>query len=229
MVDFIEVHRDAHGVEPICGRHGHSDQWRSHGSMPSIGPSTYYDHLAKRADPARLSDRAGRDGALRPEIRRVFEENWQVYGIRKVWRQLAQEGFDVARCLVARLMKDMGIHGIIRGRPHRTTIPDRSAPCPLDKVNRAFQVPAPNMLWGCPLRRHWFKPNGRRFHIRRDLEGVRLCRPRHSYPDHWRSRGSIIDAYARKIVGWRASTLAQTGFVLIALEQAVHDRRPTKA
>ena len=84
MVGFIDAHRDAHGVEPIC-------------EVLPIAPSTYYDHLAKRADPSRLSDRARRDEALRPEIRRVFEDNWSVYGVRKVWRQLQREGFEVAR------------------------------------------------------------------------------------------------------------------------------------
>lgn len=87
-----------------------------------------------------------RDEALRPEIRRVFEENYQVYGVRKVWRQLRREGFDVARCTVSRLMKVMGIQGVIRGKPHRTTIQDKKQTCPLDKVNRHFMVPAPNML-----------------------------------------------------------------------------------
>ncbi|SLN49064.1 hypothetical protein ROA7023_02097 [Roseisalinus antarcticus] len=95
MVDFIDAHRSAHGVEPIR-------------KVLPIAPSTYYDHLAKRANPARLSDPARRDEALRPEIRRVFEENWRVYGVRKVWRQLVRQGVDVARCTVARLMKDMG-------------------------------------------------------------------------------------------------------------------------
>lgn len=141
-----------------------------------IAPWTYYVHLARRADPAQLSDRERRDEALRPEIRRAFEQNWRVYGVRSVWRQLCREGFDVARCTVARLMKRMGIQGIIRGKPHRTTIPDRKAPCPLDKVNRQFRVPAPNRLWGRPLWRSWFKPNGRRFHLCRHMEGVRLCR-----------------------------------------------------
>ena len=191
MVDFVEAHKDAHGVEPIC-------------TMLPIAPSTYYSHLAKRADPTRLSDRARRDAALCPEIRRVFEENWRGYGVRKVWRQLVREGFDVARCTVARLMKDMGIQGIIRGKPHRTTIPDKKAPCPLDKVNREFRVPAPNMLWVSDF----------------------------TYVATWKGFvyvAFVIDAYARKIVGWRASTSAQTGFVLDALEQAVHDRRPTKA
>ena len=132
MVSFIDAHRDAHGVEAIC-------------SVLPIAPSTYYSHLAKRADPTRQSDRARRDEALLPEILRVFEENWRVYGVRKVWRQLGREGFDITvrrfsrtggvhpLTTVARLMKSMGIQGIIRGKPHRTTIPDRSAPCPLDK------------------------------------------------------------------------------------------------
>ncbi len=134
MVSFIDMHRGEHGVEPIC-------------TVLPIAPSTYYEHLAQRADPARLSDRARRDAALRPEILRVFEENWRVYGVRKIWRQLQREGFTVARCTVARLMKSMGIQGIIRGKPHKTTVPDKKAPCPLDKVNRQFRVPAPNMLW----------------------------------------------------------------------------------
>ena len=89
------------GVEPICRE------------LP-IAPSTFYDHLAKRADPDLLSDRAKRDAELRPEIRRVFEENWRVYGVRKVWRQLGREGISVARCTVARLMKEMGLLGAIR-------------------------------------------------------------------------------------------------------------------
>ncbi|MFC7706503.1 IS3 family transposase [Plastorhodobacter daqingensis] len=190
MVGFIDAHRDAHGVEPIC-------------DVLPIAPSTYYDHLAKRADPSRLSDRARRDEALRPEIRRVFEDNWSVYGVRKIWHQLRREGFDVARCTVARLMKDMDIQGIIRGKPHRTTIPDKKQPCPLDKVNRQFRVPAPNMLWVSDF----------------------------TYVATWKGFvhvAFVIDAYARKIVGWRVSTSPHAGFVLDALEQAVHDRRPTK-
>ena len=95
MVGFIDDHRGEHGVEPIC-------------KVLPIAPSTSCDHLTKRADPARLSDRARRDAILRPEIKPVFEENWPVYGVRKIWRQLDREGFDVARCTVARLMKDMG-------------------------------------------------------------------------------------------------------------------------
>ena len=190
MVGFIDDHRGEHGVEPIC-------------DVLPIAPSTYYDHLAKRADPSRLSDRARRDEVLRPEIRRVFEDNWSVYGVRKVWHQLRREGFDVARCTVARLMKDMDIQGIIRGKPHRTTIPDKKQPCPMDKVNRQFRVPAPNMLWVSDF----------------------------TYVATWKGFvyvAFVIDAYARKIVGWRVSTSPHAGFVLDALEQAVHERRPIK-
>ena len=186
MVGFIDAHRDAHGVEPIC-------------AVLPIAPSTYYEHLAKRADPSRLSERARRDEALRPEILRVFEENWRVYGVRKIWRQLRREGFDVARCTVARLMKVMGIQGIIRGKPHRTTIPDKKAPCPLDKVNRQFRVPAPNMLWVSDF----------------------------TYVATWKGFvyvAFVIDAYARKIVGWRVSSSMTTGFVLDALNQAICQR-----
>ena len=112
MIAFIDDHRDKHGVEPIC-------------NMLPIAPATYYDHIAKRADPSRLSDRALRDAELRPQIQRVFDANWQVYGVRKVWRQLRREGFDVARCTVARLMKAIGIQGA-RGRPAATLVSNLS-------------------------------------------------------------------------------------------------------
>lgn len=188
MIGFIDDHRGAHGVEPIC-------------KVLPIAPSTYYDHLAKRADPARRSERSRRDEALLPEIERVFDANYKVYGVRKVWRQMRREGFDVARCTVARLMKDMGIQGIIRGKPHRTTIPDKAAPCPLDRVNRQFRVPAPDMLWVSDF----------------------------TYVATWTGFvyvAFVVDAYARRIVGWRVSRTAHAGFVLDALEQAVHQRRP---
>ncbi|MBY8977973.1 IS3 family transposase [Rhodobacteraceae bacterium NNCM2] len=152
-------------------------------------PSTYNDHLAKRADTSRVSDRARRDAALRPEIRRVFEENWRISGVRKVWRQCVRESFDVACCTVARLLTDMGLQGIIRGKPHRTTIPNKNIPFPLDKVNREFRVPAPNMLWF------------NNFTCVATWEGFVYV-------------AFVSDAYARKIVGWRGSTSAQTGFVL---------------
>ncbi|MZR15378.1 IS3 family transposase [Maritimibacter sp. DP07] len=188
MIAFIEENRAEIGVEPICRE------------LP-IAPSTFYDNLAKRADPERLSDRAKRDAELRPEMQRVFEENWRVYGVRKVWRQLGREGFDVARCTVARLMKDMGLQGAIRGKLHRTTIPDKKAPCPLDRVNRQFRVPAPNQLWVSDF----------------------------TYVATWQGFvyvAFVIDAFARRIVGWRVSRTAHAGFVLDALEQAVHQRQP---
>ena len=188
MIAFIEDHKVAHGVEPIC-------------KVLPIAPSTFYDHLAKRANPDLLSDRAQRDMALRPEIERVWEQNYKVYGVRKVWHQLRREGFDVARCTVARLMKDLGLEGIIRGKKHRTTIPDKSQPCPLDKVNRQFKAPAPNMLWVSDF----------------------------TYVATWQGFvhvAFVIDAFARRIVGWRVSRMAHAEFVLDALEQAVHQRQP---
>jgi transposase InsO family protein len=134
MVSFIDAHRKVYGVEPIC-------------RVLPIAPSTYHAHTARRIEPTKRSARARRDDALGPEVRRVFEENFRVYGVRKVWRQLRREGLDVARCTVARLMRAMGLAGVIRGKPVRTTISDRAAPCPLDRVNRQFRAPAPNMLW----------------------------------------------------------------------------------
>src|SRR6188768_3718035 len=133
MIAFIDDHRGVHGVEPIC-------------KVLPIAPSTYRAHAAKRADPARLSARARRDAALKPEVARVFAENFAVYGVRKVWRQMMREGFPVARCTVARLMREMGLARVIQGKPVRTTISDKAAACPLDHVNRRFYAPAPNML-----------------------------------------------------------------------------------
>ncbi len=155
----------------------------------------------KRTDVDRLSARARRDIAMKVEIRRVFNENFQVYGVRKVWRQLQREGFDIARCTVARLMRAMGLQGIIRGKPIRTTVSDKTAPCPLDRVIRQFYAPAPNMLWLSEF----------------------------TYVATWQGFvyvAVVIDAFARRIVGWRASRTAHAGFVLDALDQALHDRRP---
>ena len=134
MIAFIDDHRGAHGVEPIC-------------KVLPIAPSTYHAHAARRADPEKLSARAKRDMVLKPEIARVFAENFEVYGVRKVWRQLQRESFAVARCTVERLMRGMGLQGVIRGKPVRTTISDKAAPCPLDHVNRQFRAPRPNALW----------------------------------------------------------------------------------
>ena len=134
MIAFIDDHREAHGIEPIC-------------KVPPIVPSTYHDHVAKRADPEKLSTRARQDMALKPEIARVFAENFAVYGVRKVWRQMQREGFAPARCTVERLMQSMGLQGVIRGRSIRTTVQGKAVPCPLDHVNRQFKAPAPNVLW----------------------------------------------------------------------------------
>ncbi|WP_245459538.1 IS3 family transposase [Rhizobium sp. CCGE531] len=188
MISFIDEHRSKFGVEPIC-------------RLLPIAPSTYYDAIAKRTDVDRLSARARRDAAMKVEIRRVFNENFQVYGVRKVWRQLQREGFDIARCTVSRLMRMMGLQGIIRGKPVKTTVSDKAALCPLDRVNRQFCAPAPNMLWLSDF----------------------------TYVATWQGFvyvAFVIDAFARRIVGWRASRTAHAGFVLDALDQALHDRRP---
>jgi hypothetical protein len=137
MIAFIDDHRDAHGVEPIC-------------RVLPIAPSTYHDDVARRCDPDRLPPRARRDAVLRAQIRRIWEENFRVYGVRKVWRQLHREGIEVARCTTARLMKQMGIEGVIRGKPVKTTVSNPAAPCPRDKVNRQFRAPGP-MLCGFPI------------------------------------------------------------------------------
>ena len=188
MIAFIDDHRQVHGVDPIC-------------RVLPIAPSTYRAHAARRRDPDRRPARAKRDEALKVEVRRVFEENFAVYGVRKVWRQLRREGFDVARCTVERLMREMGLAGAIRGKPVRTTRSDKTAPCPLDRVNRRFQPPAPNRLWVSDF----------------------------TYVATWSGFvyvAFVIDAYARRIVGWRVSRSAHASFVLDALEQALHQRRP---
>jgi putative transposase len=190
MIAFIDGHRADHGVEPIC-------------KVLPIAPSTYHDHVARRRDPARLPARARRDAELRLAVRRVFEANFRVYGVRKVWRQLHREGFDVARCTVARLMREMGLQGAIRGKPVRTTVSDKAAACPLDRVNRTFRASAPNRLWVSDF----------------------------TYVATWTGFvyvAFVIDAFARRIVGWRASRTAHASFVLDALEQALHDRRPVQ-
>ena len=115
MIAFIDDHRGEHGVEPIC-------------AVLPIAPSTYHSHAARRADPSLLPRRATRDAGLMPLIARVFEENFEVYGVRKVWRQLQREGQEVARCTIERLMQSMGLQGVIRGKPVKTTISDKAAP-----------------------------------------------------------------------------------------------------
>ena len=134
MIAFIDDHREAYGVEPIC-------------KVLPIAPSTYHAHIAQRVDASKRSARAQRDAELKIEVQRVFAENFGVYGVRKVWRQLRREGFMVARCTVERLMASLGLQGAIRGKPVRTTISDKAVPCPLDHVNRQFHVLRPNALW----------------------------------------------------------------------------------
>ncbi len=188
MIAFIDEHRGAYGVEPIC-------------KVLPLAPSTYREHAARRADPSRMPARAKRDAELRREVQRVFEENLCVYGVRKVWHQLRREGLPVARCTVARLMHDMGLAGVIRGKPVRTTVSDKAAPCPLDRVNRQFRALAPNVLWVSDF----------------------------TYVSTWSGFvyvAFVIDVFARRIVGWRVSRSAHAGFVLDALEQALHERRP---
>src|SRR5437868_2616160 len=128
MIDFIDEHRAIYGVEPIC-------------RVLPIAPSTYHAHAARRADPGKLSARLQRDAALNVKIRRVDEENFGVCGVRKVWRQLNREGLAVARCTVARLMRRMGLQGVVRVKPVRTTMSNAAVPCPLDRVNRQFTAP----------------------------------------------------------------------------------------
>ncbi|PHP16712.1 IS3 family transposase [Sphingobium sp. IP1] len=188
MTAFIDEHRAEYGVELIC-------------RVLPIAPSTYHERVAQRRDPGRLSDRARRDQDLKPEVMRVFAENFGVYGVRKVWRQMNREGFAVARCTIERLMRDLGLQGVIRGKPVRTTISNKAAPCPLDHVNRQFHAPAPNMLWVSDF----------------------------TYVATWAGFvyvAFVIDVYARYIVGWRVSRTAHASFVLDALEQAIHERRP---
>jgi putative transposase len=188
MIAFIDDHRAAYGVEPIC-------------RVLPIAPSTYHAHAARRADPEKLPDRAKRDAVLKAEVQRVYETNFRVYGVRKVWRQLAREGIGAARCTVARLMRAMGLQGVVRGRKVCTTVPDPVAACPLDRVNRQFKAQRPNMLWVADF----------------------------TYVATWAGFvyvAFVIDAFARRIVGWRVSRSARADFVLDALEQALHQRRP---
>lgn len=186
MVAFIDAHRGHYGVEPIC-------------ALLPIAPSSYYEHKAREADPERLPARAKRDAQLTVEIRRVWEENFKVYGVRKVWRQLKREGIDVARCTVERLMGAMGLCGVVRGRRVKTTLGNPDLAWPLDRVNRDFRVSRPNALWVSDL----------------------------TYVAIWSGFvyvAFVIDAYARRIVGWRVSSALRTDLALDALEQALYER-----
>jgi len=141
MIAYIDDHRDRYWVEPIC-------------AVLPIAPSTYYEHKAREADPERQPERVQRDRMLCGEIRRVWEENFQVYGARKVWRQLNRDGIPVARCTVERLMRVMGLRGVVRGRRCRTTIGDPTAERPLDRVKRQFTA-TPRISCGWRISPRW--------------------------------------------------------------------------
>jgi len=187
MVGFIDNHRRVYGVESIC-------------AVLPIAPSTYFRHKAQEADPTRRSARAQRDDELRAIIRRIWTEHFQVYGPRKVWRQMGRENLRIARCRVRRLMREMGLTGAVRGRTWVTTT--QSQPTidrPGDLVDRNFTATRPNQLWVSDL----------------------------TYVATWRGFvyvAFVIDVFARRIVGWRVSSSLVTDFVLDALEQAIYDR-----
>ena len=183
---FLDDHRNAYGVESIC-------------SVLPIAPSTYYEQKARQADPDRLPARAKRDRFLTEEILRVWKENFCVYGVRKMWKQLEREGIDAARCTVERLMRKNQLQGAIRGKKFKTTVTDDSSARPLDLVDRDFKATRPNQLWVSDF----------------------------TYVATWRGFtyvAFVIDVFARKIVGWRASTSMRADLVLDALEQALYDR-----
>jgi len=189
MVAFVDAHRDDFGIEPICG-------------MLPIAPSTYYQHKVLQANPELRSTRAKRDDELIPEIQRVWDENQQVYGARKVWRQLNREDFEVARCAVERLMRKIGLQGVVRGRSFKTTIPDDAADRPADLVNRDFTATRPNQLWVADL----------------------------TYVATWAGFvyvAFVVDVFSRMIVGWRVSNSLRSDLALDALEQALHARPET--
>ena len=185
---FIDAHREAYGVEPIC-------------EVLPIAPATYYRHQACQAHPETRSRRAQRDVWLTAQIQRVWDENFAVYGPRKVWQQLGREGIVVARCTVERLMRQMGLQGAVRGRRFKTTIADDGAARPADLVKREFVATRPNQLWVADL----------------------------TYVATWRGFvyvAFVIDVFARHIVGWRVSSSLRTDLALDALEQALY-ARPT--
>ena len=187
MIAFIDAHRGAYGVEPIC-------------AVLPIAPSGYYEHQARRCDPARQPPRVRRDAGLCGHIARVWREHREVYGVRKVWKQLLREGLVVARCTVARLMRRLRLAGAVRGRAwRRTTVPETAAPRPPDLVTRQFTATRPNQLWVADL----------------------------TYVATWRGFvyvAFVIDVFSRRIVGWRASRSLRSDLALDALEQALYDR-----
>ncbi|WP_374657173.1 IS3 family transposase [Inhella sp.] len=190
VIAFVDAHRADLGVEPIC-------------RALQIAPSGYRRHAARRRNPALLPARAKRDAELIPQVQAAWDSNRQVYGARKVWKQLRRQDVAVARCTVARLMRRLGLRGVMRGKAVRTTIPDAKAPCPLDHVNRQFKAQRPNQLWVSDF----------------------------TYVSTWQGFvyvAFVVDVYARFIVGWRVSHSMRTDFVLDALEQALYARRPER-
>ncbi len=186
MVSFIDEHRAQCGVESIC-------------SQLPIAPSVYYEHKAREADPERLPLRIRRDVAMSGEIQRVYQENFQVYGARKVWRQMGREEIDIARCTVERLMRSLGLKGVRRGKQCRTTIPDTRADRHLDLVQRQFKAARPNELGVA------------------DFTFVAI----------WAGFvyvAFVIDVFARRVIGWRVARSMKTDLVLDALEQALWAR-----
>src|SRR5262245_10857781 len=179
---FIETHRSHFGIEPIC-------------RVLQVAPSSYY--AARKRQP---SVRRQRDDVLKVELRRIHAAHFGVYGVRKLWHQLQRQGTRVARCTVERLMHDLGLHGVVRGRRHRTTIPDEAALRPADLVHRDFRAPAPNRLWVA------------------DLTYVRTW-------SGFAYVAFIIDAYSRYIVGWHVARSLHTDVVLTALEHALWQRK----
>jgi putative transposase len=190
MLAFIDAHRDQYGVESICKQ------------LP-IAPSTYYEHKARERDPTRIPRRLQRDAELRGSIRRVWEQNLQTYGVRKVWKQLHREQIPVARCTVERLMRQEGLRGVVRGRRTRTTIANDLFEKPQDRVQRRFVASRPDELWVADF----------------------------TFVATWTGFvyvAFVIDVFARRIVGWRASRSMHTELVLDALDQALHARHVEK-
>jgi transposase InsO family protein len=187
MVAFIDQHRATSGVESIC-------------RVVPIAPSTYFRRKAEHADPTKRSARAVHDEVLKAIIARIWHEHDQAYGAHKVWKQLGREGFREARCRVRRLMRDLGLRGVVRGRAWTTTTqPDTAAPQPADLVNRHFIATRPNQLWVSDF----------------------------TYVATWSGFvyvALVIDVFARRIVGWRVSSSLRTDFVFDALEQAIYAR-----
>ncbi len=190
MVSFIDAHRAQYGVEPICAQ------------LP-IAPSRYYEHKARQAEPARLPPRIRRDLELAHQIRRVYAKNFHVYDAHKVWRQLHREQIAVARCTVERLMRTLGLRGVVRGKKCRTTIADDRADRALDLVNRQFRAIRPNQLWVADF----------------------------TFVATWGGFvyvAFVVEVFARRIIGWRAARSMRTDLVLDALEQALWSRSGAK-